>query len=539
MFGTVLFGIAILSAQTSLKVGPSVPPGAHAAFAATFLGVQRHLEAGDFDAASKLALKLPKKQFSLHWEDKDVRAQDQVEFRTARDAAISEWKRYVPGLEVIFLNQRADVAFSFQPTLPPNADSAGPAGAVFFDSDAPTDPRLEVVLALRRGGSQVPITKTEIRNEVTYSIGRYLGLERTYKTNSCMDRGEGLYAMEHKILNLNTSATTAIFKAVDDLQKSVRLRERLTPAVPTAVLEPRVVDLGYVKQGDRPTATLTVTNTGNADLNLTLVPDCGCFAIKNPQTIAAGSTGLVTVTMSTRDFIGPQDKAIYFYTSDPERSVIKVPFKVMIQPKYRLMRPESKRVFIAEENGLVVDYYLFVDDPKFEIKSATVAGVVGMADVEPWGGKLADPEMGEGSKVRAGYHIKVLLSPNIPTGRALVNLLVETNDPDWPTLIGPFEVQRGIAAFPSAAYLGDMVATGVSTTVTFNRPGKPFKITAVQTSHPFLKASFVKQRAGDEFFVTLRYVGGAPVGDFDGWVKIATNDPKQPQITVPVLGVVK
>ncbi|MER3495770.1 MAG: hypothetical protein C4320_02465, partial [Armatimonadota bacterium] len=72
------------------------------------------------------------------------------EFLRARDWAVMQWARVLPEFKPKFVSKaaRPDVTFTFRPNL------ARDAGAAFFFGQDSQQPRLEVVLGLRRIGGR-------------------------------------------------------------------------------------------------------------------------------------------------------------------------------------------------------------------------------------------------------------------------------------------------------------------------------------------------------------------------------------------------
>jgi hypothetical protein len=150
---------------------------------------------------------------------------------------------------------------------------------------------------------------------------------------------------------------------------------------------------------------------------------------------------------------------------------------------------------------------------------------------------MADPELNEGPLPREGFKLTVHYEAPYPTGRAEATLVVVTADAKKPRLRYPLSVQRGIVALPEEVYLGTMSQEVIKTSFLVSRPGKPFRALEVTTNHSSLTA-MVETMANGDAKVTLKYDGKAPSGDFAAMVTVLTDDLHQPNVKVPVHGLV-
>lgn len=530
--------IVSLLGQGAPQLGPVAPWGSDAVFQQTMLDAEKAMYAGDFAKARVLAERLPKVEFAMQWDEKSIPPEQRAAFAAARDRAIAIWKEVVFGLKVNVGN-RGDVKITFLNELPPNADSPGKAGAVTFESDDPQDPRIEHVIALKRTDEGVPTTARDVRNEVGFAIARYLGLERTFRRGSMTDRTEESYRVDNIVLPIQAALVKQNVAVRTELLKLINAKTRVTPASPELYMEPMELTRASVVQGDQPNFTIQITNRGNAPLAVHVVPDCSCFSLMGPDKLEAGQTGVIRVTVDTRDFPGDLKKMLFLYTNDGERKLTKIPVHFRVKPRFRLIRADQAPVVVIGEAGLKLEYYLYSENPELDIASTSLSGVSGVIETAPWTGTLADPEMGEGPMPRKGTKITILANPTQVAGRGFGTLIVKTSNPKWSTLMAGFSFQFGIAALPANAYFGDLGKDQASTLITLSRPGQPFKIRKITFSHACFIANITKGKTDDEYVIEVRYNGKGELGDLDGTMTVETDDPKQPKVFVPVTGVVR
>lgn len=527
----------LLGIQT--VVGPDSPSGTNQAFQRASLAIQELLHKGDFAAAERRLAKMPKLDVVLEWDDANVPAPRRPDFAKARDAAIEAWEESLIGLKVT-LGKKGDIKVGFMPKLPPNADTPGPAGAVFFMSDHPGEPRVEALISLVRTDKRFAITGREVRNEVAYAIGAFLGLERLPRQGSAMDRMEGMYPMDLRVLPVNVSVARQALDVVSQLKEAARKRVRLVPAKPEVFVEPKVLGGKQAVQGDRVVFTFSLTNRGNSLLKYIIIQDCGCFAVESGNRLAPGATTIVRVTTDTTEFPGPFDKSVFVYSNDPDEPSIRIPVRFYVEPKYRFLRESAAPVELVPDTGLILHVYLAVSQSSsFAIRSARVDGVAGVVTYEPWEGTLADPEMQEPAKPRKGYKLSIMTSAEVPPGRIPMTLAVTTDDPVFSTIRTTIQLQKGIVALPPSVYFGQVGKAPSSATFLVSRPGKSFRIVRIDSDNPRLRATFEKARGDYEYRVTVQYDGKADFGDLNGVLKVVTDDPQQPSVVVPVSGVVR
>gem|GEM_PF-6755254 len=173
-------------------VGPELPASTDLTFRRDVLALQEATWRLDFREAERLLAVLPNRTITISWDDTKVPADRKIEFAKARDKAIESWKELVPSLQISVV-PKGRIRLSFEAELPPNADTTGPAGAVYFFSSDPDEARVEGILAQVRTAKKLQIDAKEVTNEVVYAIGVSLGLGEIAHIASPMNREEGLY----------------------------------------------------------------------------------------------------------------------------------------------------------------------------------------------------------------------------------------------------------------------------------------------------------------------------------------------------------
>lgn len=163
-----------------------------------------------------------------------------------------------------------------------------------------------------------------------------------------------------------------------------------------------------------------------------------------------------------------------------------------------------------------------------------------MVDFEPWEGTLPDPKYNEGPLPRKGYKFELLFGPSIGAGRRTVGLSVDTDDPIFSRLNFPFYLQKGIVALPQRVYLGMLKPRQAAQgTARISRPGKPFKVTRVESLSSALIVSAEPFGSKGDYRINITFKGVPDTGNWTGKIRVHTDDPSQPTVDIDVAAAVQ
>jgi hypothetical protein len=530
--------VALAALLASQEQSVTMPAGASQPLLELAAKVGKALEAGDLEAARRLASRLPALQFTIVWDDSAVEARRRPVFRQALDQAVAAWREAVPELSVS-VGPSGPLSVSFQDRLPPAADGYLPAGSVLFTSDDPSEPAVEAVLALNREEPPQPAERNDVRNDMVRAIGAYLGLAEGQRLLSPMRRLDSLTTVPTRVGPAERRAVMEIQAACATLRKAAENGDRFVLAQPAVAVRTLEFAAPPVLQGGVLSWDVEVANTGNAPLRIEAQPDCGCFALQYSQELAPGQASLLRAFVNTFDVPGPFDKRVYLRTNDPERPLVELKFATTVRPVYRALRAEGPGpVLLQGGSGTATVYVLHQPDRKFRILSQALTGAKGTVEVEPWAGDLADPDYGEPATPRVGYRARLSFEGVRPGGRTVTTLQLRTDDPDFPNIFVNVPVQSGIAAVPERLYLGDVSRTSRRGAFLVSRPGTPFRVTGVKPGSKHLLAEAFPYRDGGDYRVVVELLDTAPAGNFEADVVVATDDPAQPEIRVQVTALV-
>jgi hypothetical protein len=526
--------ILTVPAQAALL---SLPLGSSAEFQQTAGAVAEAALRGDWARAKALAGRLPRDEVTLTWDDHGVPAALRRSFAAARDQAVKEWAEALPEVRVR-IGPGGDIKVTFAETLPPPPDSVLPAGAVHFVSESADEPRVEAVLALKRGTPPLEVLAVSVRNEVGYALGAYLGVARWPRGGSFMSRTDSLANIPLRVSPEDARIARANVRLAASVRAAVDAKAALKFARPVAVVNPPSISLGPVRQGEVLKSNFEISNQGDGALDYAVVPDCGCFSPIKGGSVPPGGSVLVPFVADTSDVPGPFDKGLYIYSNDPEAPVKKLRVSSHVTPFHRFLAEEEGRgVVVGDAGGKFRTYLVYDPSRPFVVKGVEVNGVLATSDVTPWKGFLADPGLQEPAKPREGYAIDVLIGPNVPEGRIPMTLVVMTDAEDRPVLRHTVYVQKGIVASPPRVYFGTLDPVRRQAWSMVGRPGRPFKVTGAKALSPYLDVK-VEGLRPDEYRILVTVLDSVPSGVLDAAVEVSTDDSVQPKVVIPVSGTV-
>jgi hypothetical protein len=144
------------------------------------------------------------------------------------------------------------------------------------------------------------------------------------------------------------------------------------------------------------------------------------------------------------------------------------------------------------------------------------------------------------------YALAVTSNPALKPGRYTQTVEVMTDDPDMPKI--PIDLEINVyplviatpqtVMLPKAAIQGDLSRIAIPTIYVRKVKGDGLEIKRVSSNLPFLKLELQTEKAGEAYTVraSLDKSSGLAAGDFEGKIRIETNDPDAPVLEVVVRG---
>lgn len=532
--------LAFLLAAVQTTDLPPFAITASAEFKQALAQVEKSLAAGRFSEAEGLLSALPDRKITIKWDPKSVPPAHMAALVQGRDEAVQAWKASPLGLEIDYASAKPDIQISFTSQLPILEGTEIRQGAVHFVSFDPKDTKVESVIALLRGQPAEEAQKWDAASEVSYAIGASLGLSRAPREGGAMGRTDTRYRIPPKVMPDEILAAGQNLRRLDALRKLAAEKTPL-PAKggPSAFVGSRRLAIGEALQGRPLRTSFQITNKGEEPLSLNLIPDCSCFILKYPRSIAPGETGVVWVDYRTKEFPGPISKSIVVYTNDPEMEPLMIPVSGNVRPRYRFLADALGPVLLADQKASEVPVHLLYDeDFPWEVIGSEVTGLKALLAFEPFSGIVADPQYDDPARRREGYLMKIKLPGGLKPGRYPMSLKITTTDPDFPVIEAFFNVQSGIVSLPAQAWFGAISNGPAKAWVELVRPGRPFAITSLKSNLNVISAK-VAGKVRDGYRIEVAYSGRGTVGELRGIITAVTDDPSQKTVEIGVAGTIR
>jgi hypothetical protein len=314
---------------------------------------------------------------------------------------------------------------------------------------------------------------------------------------------------------------------------------------PRATVPAPVHDFGTVPKGQKLEHDFEIRNTGDEPLELTrVVPACGCTVARFDQTIAPGATGKVHADVDTSTLLGPTDRAISVYTSDPKNPVLRLTFKADVRPQVYI-RPGYARYQVVKGEtapGLIKQTLYTGDGVDYEITEVET----------PWPAMTATVRKAEGDEVinyqrsteGPQYVIEMKLDYNqLPTGPIAEELVLHTTHPVQKVVRIPVSgfVRPTMWVTPDKIEVGQIRLDDEPvdyTVVLQNFLAAPVEVTSVESDWDALKGEALVVNEGHKFHVRMQIDPEMPKGPFRGKVRINTTSDVMPVVEVPITGTI-
>lgn len=535
-----LFALIVLGQDPEVTI-PDVQPGSSQPFISAVRAVKEDLAAGKFEDAAKKANMLPRQEvtYAVRWDTIPAESRSYVERGIER--AIKDWSGIPTEFKIKASETDPDIVISFSDQLGEDPESGERLGAVHFISFAPGEPRVDTVIALKRGTPPRTAELHDIVSEVAFAIGSRQGLERQPTPTTAMHRIEGSNTIFARPAPLETKLALINVEIGEALREAAWKKVKVSVPEAAAYIDVNSIEGGTVVQGDSMPMSFQVNNRGKNPLKFRVIPDCGCFILPvSMGVVEPGEAALVPIDIRTMEFPGPLNKSLFVYTDDPEMPVKRIPVTGMVEPLYRFLTPSGKTLFPNTGDLQQVEVFLSVHPKRpFEIDAAEITGVRGVVNVEPWSGSMADVGFGEAAREHKGYKLTLAINPGNLPGRTAGLLAVKTTDKTLGVLRWSFTLQKGIMASPGAIFFGEVDPKPTRAWALLQGGGRKFRITKIDSDSEFVKGSWEPMNDEDTLKLVAEFNGKAPLGRFSAKLTLHTDDPDQPTIEVPVQGTVR
>jgi hypothetical protein len=301
-------------------------------------------------------------------------------------------------------------------------------------------------------------------------------------------------------------------------------------AAPRAVIQGEAgIDAGEVEPSQILEHEFVLRNEGDKTLVIAdLKPTCYCISAEtNLWDVPPGGEARIAIRIDPSDFVGKVDKGIEIESNDPENPVLMIHVKFVILPGIAVVPPELDFGNVGPE-GTKKSKKVDVKAPRE--RSLEILDVSTDADfVSVTHEDLLLEE-------RDGVSVFVKILPQAPPGPFTAKVTVHTSDASTPTIEIPLrgsgagglraEPERVLfESAPAGSEVGSFEVSGASDLV-------------VRSSVASLRAE-IEPSKGDVVRVKLHLAENARAGRLLAKVTVSARDGSQPELTVPVMGIVR
>ena len=530
---SALIGLAVLNQKAPI-VDYSVSLGASTQFHELVNQVKAKLSERDFAGASALAKGLPQSVITYRFNYSKVPKDALESYKQSISFAIDSWQKSLDGKATLVESKNGvpNILVSFEPVLQKTADTGEVPGVAIFYGTSATEPRVEAVIGLKRTAQLLDTKSTEVFDEVMYGIGSYLGLAASPVQGTAMGRVNG------RMLGLNLVSRDESLLAESNLKLAKALRVAalaktvVNPTRARLELSGRVFQFKPAFQGDTVYEFVTVTNKGDAPLQLRAIGDCSCISGDVLPVLKPGESTALKARYQTEELVGDVEHNVVLFSNDAEQPSQKFPAKIHVQPRAEVIYPTSDTL-VLDGGEKKLTFYIHSAEPiTWKVLAAQLIPLDSKVLFEQFEGDVPDWKKGGQISHVKGYKITTdfsTFSENQVFGRVMMTVYAALSNPNLKLVRAPIFIQKGIVSQPERIYLG--APTGpTDTNFVLMRPGKPFKVLSTTSDSKHVTVQVISDKQSAEYTISAKYDGKAPEHRLDTQIRITTDDPKQPLI---------
>ncbi len=519
--------LILLAAQQS---GPAMPVGVAPHLSATSLAIQRSLQDGKFELAAETLKAWPAGKLTYKVAGLPPTYAD------AGKAAAAMIEEASQGKVTFAEGEGPRVLFTFVP-MP----LVGPAEPEWRNG------RVEMAVPITDRGGDAAHERSVIWS-LAKGMAYAAGLDHTTRRRSVMGPVAFTKSLSPITFSLPEQRQFAkLFEVYQELKRAVEGKTRLVPAMPRIEVEPDLVDMGSIIQGDHKEFAVTIKNTGNAPASIEIETTCSCLIATPTLQLAPGASVTVTPRFDSTDYQGQIEKHLYVLSNSLENPRETVVLRAAIAPEIRFLPPPGANsvrsvgigadlieVEIPDAGDAKTELTFYGTKSPVELIDVQLGSPLASATVVPFEGSIDDPLFG--TAVRKGAKVMLGLPANWPFGISWLRIVGVTDSKRKPVVEMTLQIRKGIGVSPQSAYFGDARVGEVSERVVMvEHRSKPFKIIKVTTDDGLSATVTPVGESGASYRLVIRATPRS-VGAISGSVQLSTDSAAQPIVVVPVGG---
>ena len=308
---------------------------------------------------------------------------------------------------------------------------------------------------------------------------------------------------------------------------------------PRAVVPTAPHDFGVVGLGTDPEVDFTINNTGDAPLEIGVVPlPRGLRMVRADRTIAPKGSGAIRVALDTFRADPKNELVVRATTNDPDMPEFSVTVKAEVRA-YLAVTPHAARITFVQfgAEGGTRHVLSATDGEKFEVTGVESPFDYLTAKFRELKANERAPEF-EGRQ----WQIELTISPKAPVGPIGGFIIAKTTHPKQPRAFLPVSgfVRPLFAVTPFRVSLPAVrtpdLEKPVAVLVVKNFGADALEVTRATSDITGLSATITPVEAGHHWRVEVRIAPTMPAGAFKGTLRLATTSTHVPELTVPIEG---
>lgn len=373
--------------------------------------------------------------------------------------------------------------------------------------------------------TEMPMSEKAIAHLVGQAVGAYLGLAESQKDDEIMGPVWNTEELPTAPTEGEVQRLRALTEARAQLIDYANRRVAIYLPKPKIEIDPLEHDFGNVMQGEKVKFTFRVRNTGDAPLEITARPSCGCVVPQYDKVIEPGQEGKLEAEMNTAGFRNAQIKTIQVTSNDPDQPNLTLRLTAFIKTAVEVRPSETLQVSLKTGEPTTQEVEIVNNtDQALEIQEVTVSVPYAKAEAQKVNDKTTK--------------VIITVSPDAPPGRGNFMVMARTNLESTPTVNISVATEKGIVVTPTTIFfgaIGSATPLPIERVVTLSRSDKSFQVTKFEVDDSNIEVKHESDAEGKQHRLILRYKGGWTQGTIRRTLTIETDDPQQAQIRVNLM----
>ena len=376
--------------------------------------------------------------------------------------------------------------------------------------------------------TEMPMSANAIAHLVGQAVGTYLGLAESQKDDEIMGPVWNTEQLPTAPTEKEVQQVRALMNARNQLIDFASRRVAVYMPKPKIVIEPMEHDFGNIMQGDKVKFTFRIRNAGDAPLEITARPSCGCVVPQYDRTIAPGQEGKLDAELNSAGFRGAQIKTIQVTSNDPDQPSLSLRLTAFIKTAVEVHPSERLQINLKSGEPTVQEVEIASNtDQPLEVQEVSTSAPYVRAEARKVDDKTTK--------------IVITVSPDAPAGRSDFMVMARTNLSASPVVTINVATEKGIVVTPTTVFfgaIGSATPLPVERVVVLSRSDKAFEVKRFEVDDPNIEVKHESSADGKQHRIILRYKGGWTQGTVRRTLTIETDDPQQAQIRVNLMATV-